>query len=467
MNVPAIQSDWVGRVIDGRFSLLQWLGGSVRSGVFLTELPGELSQKAAIKLLPADAGVETRIAFAVNASRAHANLVCVLQSGSCEIDGASFVFVVTEFADEVLSEILPMRALAPEEVKEMLVPVLDALTDLHGHGLEHGRLKPSNILVVNEELKLSADSVQLAGSSADETPAISVYDAPERAEGTLTPASDIWSLGVTMVEALTQHTPDWNRSTHRDVQISDGIPQPFAAIVDACLRVDAARRPTLNDIRSRLGLAAPVASASPPPPKPAANVEPRSIAQALPRLATEDEPELRKKPRLGVLLVMALILVAVVALLWSRSHGTVPATKSNDEPPVQSSVPEPEQQPPPAANAPSAGNTTAPGQSSVGALRGAVAQRVMPDVLPAASQSIHGTVNVSVRVNVSPAGEVTDAGFESAGPSKYFARVAMEAARQWKFTPARANGQPIASVWTLHFAFTRENTDVTPVQTVP
>lgn len=535
MKVTAIQSDWVGRVIDGRFTLLQWLGRSGRSSVFLAELPGEPPQKATLKLMPADADVEARIAFAANASRAHACLARVLQSGRCEIDGAPFAFVVTEFADEVLSEILPMRPLAPEEVKEMLVPILDALTDLHGHGLVHGRLRPSNILVVSDELKLSADSLQLAGASADETAALSIYDAPERVEGTLSPASDVWSLGVTIVEALTQRTPDWNRSTNRDAHIPESIPQPFAAVVAACLRVDPARRATLNDIKGRLGLArpaearplaearptaaTPVAAAAPPTPKPAAKTEPKPVAQAqqkpagqaqrqqkpvakiepapavqaelhpasraLPRFAFE-KPESRRKSRRGVLLVLGLILVAVVVLLWSRSHGTLPATTSNDQPPAPTSAPaaaapqtpphappptqatpEPEQQLPPPANAPSAAAAAAPGQSSASAVKGTVAQRVMPNPLPAASRTIHGKVNVRVRVNVSPTGEVTDAGFEPAGPSKYFAEVAMRAARQWKFTPAQANGQPIASVWMLHFVFTRENIDVTPVQTSP
>lgn len=528
MKVTALQSDSVGRVIDGRFSLLQWLGGSGRSSVFLTELPGEPPQKAAIKFMPADAGTEARIAFAANASRSHASLARVLQSGSCQIDGATYEFIVTEFADEVLSEILPVRALAPEEVKEMLVPVLDALGDLHGHGLVHGRLKPSNVLVVNEELKLSADSIQLAGDSADETHALTIHDAPELADGTVTPASDIWSLGVMIVESLTQGTPDWNRSAHRDVQISDVIPQPFAAATAACLRVDPARRATLSEIRNYLGIAAPVIApiTKAAPPKPAARVEAKPAAPAQqkpappaqPRPAArvsstpaepipaesvpsehtgspkppralsrfDEERESRRKPRGGVLLLVVLILAAIVAFMWSRSHGTLPATKSHDEPLAQSpapapvlpethpeaetpqATPEPEQQPsdttnappvtPQPAPAPAQGNTTA---------RGAVAQRVMPAPLPGAMRTIHGKVNVSVRVNVGPAGEVSDARFDSAGPSRYFAEVAMKAARQWKFTPALSNGQPIASAWTLHFVFTRENVDVTPEQTAP
>jgi hypothetical protein len=46
MTAGAIRSDWVGRVIDGRFTLLKWLGGSGWSGVFLTELQEPRSRKA-------------------------------------------------------------------------------------------------------------------------------------------------------------------------------------------------------------------------------------------------------------------------------------------------------------------------------------------------------------------------------------------------------------------------------------
>ena len=563
MKVTAIQRDWVGRVVDGRFTLLQWLGGSSHSSVFLTELRDEPPQKAALKLMPVD--VEARIAFAANASRAHSHLISVLQNGVCDIDGVPFAFVLTEYADEVLSEILPMRPLSPEEVKEMLAPVLESLRSLHLHGLVHGGLKPSNILVVNDELKLSSDRLQLAGASADGATALTIYDAPERAHGNITPASDIWSLGVTIVEALTRHTPEWNRSTDRDVRISEALPQPFAAIVEGCLRVDPARRPTLNSIWDRLGFPTPIAasappapaksvpaekpsdtatpkstgapspseapvaatrpSSAPPQPKSGARPQPRPEAQsqrksaAKPRPkqtpppqpppaarieptarldAIEDEPRrsspatssfddeepLRRKPRGGVLLVVVLVMIAAVVLLWARSHGTMPATKSSDQPARQTSAPAtvvpetPPQSRPPTQVAPeppqqpqasSAASETAPmtGQSHPEAANGSVAQRVMPEVLASASRTIHGTVNVRLRVNVSATGDVTDAGFDSAGPSKYFARISMDAARKWKFTPARANGQPIASVWILHFAFTREKTDVTPEQTAP
>lgn len=56
MNIAAVDANWVGQVVDGKFPLLQWLGGAEHSGVFLTQLPGEQPQKSAIRLIPADAG---------------------------------------------------------------------------------------------------------------------------------------------------------------------------------------------------------------------------------------------------------------------------------------------------------------------------------------------------------------------------------------------------------------------------
>jgi len=59
---------------------------------------------------------------------------------------------------------------------------------------------------------------------------------------------------------------------------------------------------------------------------------------------------------------------------------------------------------------------------------------------------------VRVQVTVDRAGNVSNARFLSAGPSKYFSRLAMDAARQWKFTPANSQSP---SEWNLLFEFTR------------
>lgn len=99
--------------------------------------------------------------------------------------------------------------------------------------------------------------------------------------------------------------------------------------------------------------------------------------------------------------------------------------------------------------------------------RGEVAHQALPQVLASAQNSIHGTVRVNVKVNVDREGNVEDAQLEARGPSKYFARQALEAARQFKFRPPRIGGQGVLSTWRLQFEFTREGTRVVPEQEMP
>jgi TonB family protein len=58
---------------------------------------------------------------------------------------------------------------------------------------------------------------------------------------------------------------------------------------------------------------------------------------------------------------------------------------------------------------------------------------------------------------VDSAGNVTEAKVKEAGPSKYFAHLALEAARRWKFAPAPDGTN---RDWTLLFAFTRGRTEM-------
>ena len=74
--------------------------------------------------------------------------------------------------------------------------------------------------------------------------------------------------------------------------------------------------------------------------------------------------------------------------------------------------------------------------------RGGVLHKVLPEVSQSARNTITGTVKVGVRVDVDSSGKVTAAKFTSAGPSKYFAGLAMKAAQRWEFTPPEVNGTP-------------------------
>jgi len=94
-------------------------------------------------------------------------------------------------------------------------------------------------------------------------------------------------------------------------------------------------------------------------------------------------------------------------------------------------------------------------------------QRVMPRVSPGARNTITGKIRVVVKVDVDTAGNVTEARLQSPGPSRYFARLALEAARGWKFKPATANGRAVASEWVVRFGYSRRGTEGSAKRTTP
>jgi TonB family protein len=76
----------------------------------------------------------------------------------------------------------------------------------------------------------------------------------------------------------------------------------------------------------------------------------------------------------------------------------------------------------------------------------------IPEVSRNARASIRGRIKVMVRVAVDRSGRVVKETLESSGSSRYFAHVASEAAKKWKFAPAE---NPDSRVWLLQFEFTR------------
>jgi TonB family protein len=433
-------TDCVGRIIDGRFTLLRWLGGTDQSSVFFTELEADPARSAAIKLIPADAAdAEARIAqWNAATTLWHPHLMRLFDAGSCQVDGVDLLYVVSEYAEEVLSEILRERSLTLGETREMLSPVLEALTWLNERDLLHGHLKPSNIMVVDGKLKLSVDTLLAADEPARVSLSSGVYDAPEVAQGRISSASDVWSLGVVLVESLTQRTPRADRG--EDPVVPSSIPPPFYGLARACLQVDPARRWPLGGIKNFL---------QDPDPKPA----PKIAAATRPSQAQPSQAGPARAPRSrtpfivgGAVLLIAVIVAALV--LGSHHRPSSPA-------PTQTQATQPES-PAPAATPP---------QGSV--VKGAVAFRANPEVPQSIRDTITGHIRVHIAVQVDASGNVADATIDVPGPSRYFANRAFQAARGWRFTPAAIGGHAVPSKWMLQFYFGQDGTTVTPTETSP
>jgi TonB family protein len=439
MSKPETWKSWEGRQIDGKFTLRQWLGGSDHSAVFLTEAAGTPPQKAAIKLILCETGpaAETQVrSLQAKTGLSHRDLLHTFDAGRTQVDGECVVYAVTEYADENLGQILPQRTLEPAEVADMLPPLLEALSYLHEKGLVHGRVRPSNILAAGDQLKLSTDHVQSAseqkpGGRRDE------YDAPETSLGTLTPASDVWSLGMTLVAAFTQKTSLPQQKPYGDPVVPTSVPEPYRGIAQASLRLDPDQRCSIKEIERRLK--------APPRPADAPAVVAPAVAQREP--ATPEPATPRKRPALPVTIGLAAVLAIVFAIVYfGRSKSSTPPTGATQQPSTTAQVPAPQaSEAPPLAPKPQASS-------------GDVTHQVLPDVPQSAKNTITGTVKVVVQAEVDASGKVTSAKLKSSGSSKYFAGLALKAAPQWEFSAPQVNGQPTASTWLLQFRFRRTGT---------
>ncbi len=432
-----LRKEWEGRKVDG-LRCGTYLGGSDHSAVFRT-------QGGALKLVQVDP-LDPRLAIWERAARlSHPHVARLLAMGRCEGD---LLYVVTEYAEEDLSQVLPERALTEQEAREMLAPLVEGLEYLHANGFVHSRLKPSNLLVVDGQLKLSCDGVVPAGERLRSLRDRSVYHAPEAFENLANPSADVWSLGATLVEALTQQAPGENGA----VTIPETIPAELKEVVAACLEPDPRKRITLKKIRTRLKLEAP------PAPRgrkwlvapiaagvvlilagaialfnrhPQAQPQPAVTAAAPAMPAPEPQPRIAEAP--------PAVAETPPPPAAAPPVEPAPAAQPQQPPPAAAVKPEPPPEPPkPAPRARTPETSGAPG---------AVLEQVMPEVPARALHTIRGKVRVTVRLDVDAAGRVANARIENRGPSQYFATQALHAARQWRFAPAAA------SEWIVRFDF--------------
>src|ERR1700727_1879811 len=245
---------WVGQLVDGKFRLGDFVGANDRSAVFLTDYEAPGVRKAAIKLIAADspeaAGLLGRWRHAAQLS--HPHLVRILASGRCEFNSTPILYVVMEYADENLSTVLARRPLGPAEARSILGPVVDALSYIHAKGFVHTRIKPSNVMAEEDLLKISSDGLCRIGESSGALGKPSAYDPPEAAGGRISPAGDVWSLGMTLAEALTQRLPSWERTNQAEAALPSGMPPEFVDLARHCLRRDPQLRWSIADIAARL-----------------------------------------------------------------------------------------------------------------------------------------------------------------------------------------------------------------------
>jgi hypothetical protein len=433
---------WEDQVVNGLFPLRRFLGASSHSAVFLTEYEAAHSA-AAIKFIRADTPLaDLQLArWRAAAALSHPHLIRLLEWGQCRLGSHELLFVVMEYAEQSLAQILVHRALTFDEVREMMGPMLAAISFVHRSDWVHGRLKPSNVCVVDDVLKLASDVLRPAGESSVGTGEFSPYDAPEETAGGSSSAGDLWGLGMTVVAALTRY-PVARRHERSAIVLPTSVTPAFAAAVRQCLSLDPARRPSATDLEAQLKSADP--GPSKPVPQPPVKAEAARVEARRPRDLISS----------AYILGGITVLVGAVWFGVHLMHARVRPAQQAPNAPISGAAS--------AVVASAAGTEQAlsrgvarpasPATAAAGAPTGPVLHEEIPRVPRSALGSIHGRIKVVVRVAVNDAGNVTDTTLQYPGSSRYFAHIASESAKAWRFAPASARQ---SRKWLLQFEFTR------------
>lgn len=198
------------------------------------------------------------------------------------------ILILETLTGETLSYIIDTsrRRLPLADVVHLGLHLCSAVHYLHGHGVLHLDLKPSNIVSERQLAKILDFSIARAPGKSKRGAGTPQYMAPEQVRGGLvSPATDMWGIGATLYEAATAVKPfnATEKETSSDVATGSGtytdsesdasfetdtdfdsyeqvlrraepvrvyrrVPAAFANILDSCLEPEQEKRPTIEDL---------------------------------------------------------------------------------------------------------------------------------------------------------------------------------------------------------------------------
>ena len=262
----------------GPYLLLGRLGAGAMGQVYLgRSTAGRLVAVKTIKIeLAEEAGFRTRFAYEVAAARRVSGVftaAVVAADPEADVPWLATAYVPAPSLSRLV------RACGPFPVpaaRWLAAGCAEALESIHGAGLVHRDLKPSNVLVspdgprvIDFGVARAAERISLTVTrGAVGTPA---YMAPEQARDTrqASVASDVFSLGATLLFAVTGHPP-YGGETVMDVLVRlateppdlRGLPAGLADLIGGCLERSPRKRPTSAALLAQLG---PFVDATPAP----------------------------------------------------------------------------------------------------------------------------------------------------------------------------------------------------------
>jgi serine/threonine-protein kinase len=191
-------------LLAGKYELLRVIGKGAMADVWEAE-DRSLARRVAVKKITSQKARPIEEARTL-ASLRHPNILSIYEV----LDIPEGLYLVFEFVPgKTLQQLLvEEHRLELERAKSVLLPVCAALAAAHDRCIVHRDLKPANIMISDGgNIKVMDFGIaQRIGTShsGEGTPA---YMAPEAEEGQVSPACDVYSLGVCLYEALSGERP--------------------------------------------------------------------------------------------------------------------------------------------------------------------------------------------------------------------------------------------------------------------
>ncbi|MCU1546318.1 MAG: protein kinase [Homoserinimonas sp.] len=267
--------DVLGTLIGERFRLRSLLGSGGMASVYLAA-DESLGRDVAVKIFRPDLADAEDLQrqqeeIQLLASLNHPSLVTLFDAATDPTLGYAYIVMELVRGDDLRTR-LQVGPLEEAEVAAIGQHLADALAYVHTRGVIHRDIKPANILLPVRDVEHTGPRAKLAdfgiarivdGSRLTATGIVlgtATYLSPEQALGEgVTIASDVYSLGLVLLESLTgvrafSGTPAESMVARvtRDPDIPDSLGTTWVSLLRSMTSRDAAARPTSREVSQLL-----------------------------------------------------------------------------------------------------------------------------------------------------------------------------------------------------------------------
>lgn len=238
----------------GNYDLVRRIDVGGMGEVYLARQRSAFGRAVAIKIIRSDLvhDMTARARFLreaeVSAHLKHEHILPLFEFG----EDQGRLFLVTPFIEGgTLARRLQSGPLSLSEVYQLFIPLVQAVAYIHRRGVIHRDLKPTNVLLDEEDgqiyvrlidfgiASIQGDAASPPLTTAGNEVGTIAYMAPERLSGVAAPSNDIFSLGVILYQMLTGQLPVGREPFN--------LPQPLEYVVRRCIAIYPEERFTTAD----------------------------------------------------------------------------------------------------------------------------------------------------------------------------------------------------------------------------